>query len=105
MLNSDEQSNITWKERMVFLAVGYTLATPFYVFYLARLVKKSPEFKNYAIARILFMPAMSFGMLWYSSKVTQEYLDVLQNKYLAGITDEEIANFDNIYNNIRQQQA
>ncbi len=60
-------------------------------------MKQMPEIKNAAMKRIFIMPFISLGLLAYGGSDYQKMMDNMANKYLQGISDHEIANFDQIY--------
>ena len=103
MLTEDESWNLTWKERMFKVSLGYTFFTPLYAMYLFRFMKEQPQHRNHALRRVFFMPIMSICMLGYSAKITQEFLKEMSNKYLGGITDYEIMNFEALYSQVKAQ--
>ena len=65
--------------------------------YLFKVIRQNPAMKTHALRRIFLMPLVSLGMLLYSEKIIKDYVTELSTKYLNGITDYEIVNFDALY--------
>ena len=60
-------------------------------------MKQNPQYRKAALKRVFIMPLISFAMLTYSGKDMQDFCGRMVSKYLQGITDYEINNFEALF--------
>jgi len=84
--------------------MGYTFITPIYSIYLLRMIRQQPAYRTAGMRRMLVMPLLSLGWLALSGSSFQRTSDDLVRKYLNGITDYEIQNFEVLYQQVKASQ-
>ena len=47
--------------------------------------------------RLISMPVMSYSMFWYGKKRTMGFYERTGEKYLGGLSDQQLQNFDRLY--------
>jgi hypothetical protein len=104
MLNQQERETSQWKQSFFYAASGYAFLTPLYSAYMFRVIRKQPQYHKAGVRRIFFMPLLSLVWLTYSASALQKHTNILIAKYLNGITDHEIHNFEQMYQQVRQAQ-
>ena len=88
LLTATEKSNLSWKENIFWISMGYTFATPFYSLYMMRQVRQNPALKQAVTRRLLFLPLMSLFMITVSGRDMQSYSKNLADKYLGQLSDQ-----------------
>jgi hypothetical protein len=107
MMTEKERQSLGWRQSFLYAAMGYAAVSPFYCMYAYRLISKNPQYRPVALRKIFFVPCVSLLWLAYSAYDLSTTYEKLTGRYLGGITDYEITNFDALYSQVQnaQQQA
>jgi hypothetical protein len=97
LMTEEELKNLEWKQSFLKASVLFTLLSPIYSAHHFRLIKKNPIYKAWGLNRIFIIPAISFFCLTYSAIDHSKANKKMIARYLSGITDYEINNFDALY--------
>ena len=90
---------------MNYILFFFLLATPFTSYRLIKKAREKPLFKNQYYFQMFLMNLIAFVGVSYTGKKVRDFAVECANKYVGHLSDEELMNFDNLFQQLEQQKA
>ena len=97
MLTESERSNLKWNERLLVLGAFNAILVPTWLIYAWTRAANNPDLKKVLQPRVVAGSVSCLIILMLCQHEHKKYSDKLVGKYLSGISDYEMNNFDMIY--------